>query len=45
MEYLTQKVEVPHKTLDILKEFYEKEYQKILKELIDEIESAEPSRL
>jgi anti-sigma28 factor (negative regulator of flagellin synthesis) len=28
---------VPNKTLDILNEFYEKEYKKILQELIEEI--------
>ena len=37
MEYLCQKIEVPNKTHDILNEFYEKEYKKILQELIDEI--------
>ena len=37
MEYLSQKIEVPNKTRDILNEFYEKEYKRILQELIDEI--------
>ena len=38
MEYLSQKIEVPNKTHDILNEFYEKEYKRILQELIKEIE-------
>lgn len=37
MEYLCQKIEVPNKTHDILNEFYEKEYKRILNELIEEI--------
>ena len=37
MEYLCQKIEVPNKTHDILNEFYEREYKRILQELIDEI--------
>lgn len=38
MDYLSQKIEVPNKTHDILNEFYEKEYKRILQELIKEIE-------
>ena len=37
MEYLSQKIEVPNKTREILNEFYENEYKKLLNELIEEI--------
>jgi len=39
MEYLTQKMDVPNKTHDIISDFYEREYKRLLKELIEEIEA------